>query len=162
MLGAVLGFFGARAAAWRDRRALALKVARNLSQETKRVREELGKERSKVIDVDFDGLSFDVPTIHPWMNALVPEAATISGDVVGRFMTLDRELHNLKILLGQHREAHAYWVAMGKPSATDNEVDRAHRDCAEVLAETATFYHDSRSKCFALLADIDALLRPAL
>ena len=162
LLGALLGFAGARAAAWRDRRVLGKKIARNLSQETKRLREELGREKSKIIDVDFDGLSFAVPKVHQWMNPLVPEAAIISGDVVGSFMTLDRELHNLEVYLRLQGEARAYWVAMGRPSETDNEVDKAHRDCAADLAEKSRDYHESRDKCFRLLADIDALLKPAL
>jgi hypothetical protein len=160
--GAVLGFFAARAAAWRDRKVQSRKIARNLSQETTRLRDELGREGSKIIDVNFDGLSFAVPKIHPWMTALVPEAAMISGNVVGLFLTLDRELHNLKVHLGAVEKTTGHWMAMQRPSEQNQLLSKADREAIEKREDAVKVYRDSRSTCFRLLDEIDKLLAPTL
>ena len=70
--GAVLGFLVARAEAWRAKLALSRKIARNLSQETNRIRDEFGREVPTRFSATFEG-QFQTPKIHPWMATLIPE-----------------------------------------------------------------------------------------
>lgn len=120
VIGATIGFLSSRATALLDRSFQQRKIARNLLQETRRIRDELGKHPDHILlrgghDV------FQVPRVHQWMQALVPEAALIHGDVVGNFMRLDRELHNLTIVRERYVESIRVRDAVQSECAAESE-----------------------------------------
>ena len=74
-------------------------VAHVLLADAERIRSELGKRRARLVVTNFYGLSFAVPTIHPWVEKSVTEGAEIDPRVVDSFLRLDRQLTNMRHLL---------------------------------------------------------------
>ena len=155
LVGAIIGFLGSRATAWRDRQIHLKKIARNLIQETRRIRDELGKRPGTIVFLGGQD-AFAVPSIHPWMQTLVPEAALIHGDIVGDFMRLDRELHNLAIVRGWYQEAVKLCDVM---PATYGAKSEKYRDAKNEAAEKRVEFEEANARVIALLAGIDQHLK---
>jgi len=154
VLGAVIGFLGARATAWRDRRIQLQKIARSLMQETHRIRDELGKRPDTIVFLGGEDL-FAIRSIHPWMQALVPEASLIHADVVGDFLRLDCDLHNLAVVRGWYVE---FVKVLGAMPATYGVESKKHRDAKAVAAEKRVEFAEANANVVALLGRIDKQL----
>jgi len=131
------------------------KIARNLMQETHRIRDELGKRPDTIVFLGGQD-AFAVPSIHPWMQTLVPEAALIHGDVVGDFMRLDRELHDLAIVRGWYVETEKVRNVMRATYGAESE---KHRDAKNQAAEKRVEFEEANAKVIASLAGIDQHLK---
>lgn len=145
------------AAAAADRRLERVKIARILTEETKRLRKALGDPETRVTDVRDRGVVFEVPSVHEWVRGMVPEGALVSADVVGGFLTLEREFNRARSLQ-ESLKNHAYLAALasrpaeGASKSLQDTVKQAENKVSELL--------EALNACVGLLDDLDRRLLP--
>ncbi|NIR44319.1 MAG: hypothetical protein GWN99_00155 [Gemmatimonadetes bacterium] len=157
----------------RRRRDRASRVARTLMAEVERLRDELGT-REEVL-----GAMAKVPTVHPWVERHIADAAEVDADVVRYFLKLDDHLYNLSTHrrelaeararaqqleddLEDDRRALATAVSRSEgepgPEIVKPELDRAKRHAQHVERSVAGLH----SSVHAELDAIEELLRDSL
>lgn len=85
-------------------------VVAALLEETSRVRGELGPPPADDVQPIVPRGSM-VPSIHPWMQPIIPEVSDADPQIVGLFLTLDRDLLNCATV---HKELAAAQDALAK------------------------------------------------
>jgi hypothetical protein len=150
---AVLVTIGLTAAGWamairtakllqdRERSRRHKSVARALLAETRRIHQELGDPPEKSFGFSIYGSVPMVPEISRWVDAVMVDAASLDPDIVALFMTLDRELHNLRG--DQHMVSQAYKnrdeAEVGVKKLKDS-MDRDDPQDAEALSDRLGSY----------------------
>lgn len=71
-------------------------VARALLAEVRRIRGELGPPADESFKLSIYGSKPMVPEISHWVETVMVDAASVDPEIIEHFMTLDRELHNLR------------------------------------------------------------------
>jgi len=69
------------------------------------LRQEVGPARDRLMVANFYGLSVGMPSIHPWVERLISEAAEIDVSIVAAFMAVERELTNMRHYLSLFQSA---------------------------------------------------------
>jgi hypothetical protein len=80
----------------RDREHRQRSVARALSAEVRRIGGELGPPPESSLELSIYGSKPMVPSISHWVETVMVDAAAIDPEIVANFMTLERQLHNLR------------------------------------------------------------------
>ncbi|MFL5576650.1 MAG: hypothetical protein ACJ79S_11845 [Gemmatimonadaceae bacterium] len=151
-VGAVIGYAASRRGEQLKRAERRRTVAGALSAEAARIRGALGAPGDhRVPDPIFYGLTIEPPQIHPWLERVIVDGAEISPEVVGGFMSLQRELRHFGTLLGQWREAAALAASAAGDAAAAERARALHDECIA-----------TRRMAVKVLDRLDALLLPAV
>jgi len=92
----------------RQHRRQQLGLAQLLLAELDRIQMELGRDERALFELPTPGLRVATPGVHPWIQEIISQIAPTSPVLISQFMTIERLLSNLQILLnGRNEQQHS-------------------------------------------------------
>ena len=133
LVGATIGYVASRRGERLKRAERQGTVAGALRVEVSRIRAALGTPSAHGPDPVFYGLTQEPPQIHPWLERVIVDGAEISPEVVGGFMSLQRELQHFTTLLDQWRtvSAQAALASALEEHELSSRAEALHDECLE-------------------------------
>ena len=110
-------------------------VAGAMWADMQRIRQELGPPREQIFDLNVMGSDSIPPTIHSWIESLVPELANVHPDVLSECFLLERALHNHAVSLRAFRRYAEFLASAREELEAIERREGDEEDVAERIGE---------------------------
>jgi len=171
VVGGLFGYASARLQEFQKNRRRLRALAGALSQDSRRIRGQLGEPSDKYVEELEYGAGAAPLTVHPWTVGLIADAAEISPALVGEYMTLEHALQNFSAFRALLRESPATIANLEEGGrnaeqegaageATLVTVRQRIREAEEIESARRQIVVTARRQAWAALTKIDRLLRP--